>query len=61
MAVGHSILVIGYYVLKRKESYKELGTSYFDDKQVEGQKKRLIRQLESLGLRVKVEEVGEAA
>ena len=32
VAVGHSILVIGYYVLKRKESYKELGTSYFDDK-----------------------------
>ena len=61
VAVGHSILVIGYYVLKRREGYKELGTTYFDRKQVEGQKKRLIRQLESLGLRVKVEGAGEAA
>jgi len=61
VAVGHSILVIVYYVMKRKESYKELGGNYIDHKQVEGQKKRLIRQLESLGLRVKVEEAGEAA
>lgn len=61
VAVGHSILVIAYYVMKRKESYKELGGNYIDHKQVEGQKKRLIRQLESLGLRVKVEEAGEAA
>jgi transposase len=61
VAVGHSILVIVYYVMKRKESYKELGGNYIDHKQVEGQKKRLIRQLESPGLRVKVEEAGEAA
>jgi transposase len=61
VAVGHSILVIAYYVMKRKESYKELGGNYFDHKQVERQKKRLIQQLESLGLRVKVEEAGEAA
>ena len=52
---------MAHCVIKRKESYKELGATYFDKKQVEGQKKRLIRQLESLGLRVKAEEAGEAA
>ena len=61
VAVGHSILVIAYYVLKRRESYKELGGDYFERKNVDGQKRRLIRQLEALGLRVTVEEVGEAA
>jgi transposase len=61
VAVGHSILVIAYHVLKRRESYKEMGGDYFERKNVEGQKRRLIRQLEALGLRVTVEEVGEAA
>lgn len=61
VAVGHSILVIAYYVLKRRESYKEMGGEYFEQKHREGQKRRLIRQLESLGLRVSVEEAGEAA
>lgn len=61
VAVGHSILVIAYHVLNRREGYKELGAAYFDRERVEGQKKRLIRQLESLGLRVKVEGAGEAA
>lgn len=61
VAVGHSILVIAYHVLKRRESYKEMGGDYFEKKNVEGQKRRLIRQLEALGLKVTVEEVGEAA
>ena len=61
VAVGHSILVIAYHVLKRRESYKELGGDYFERKNVEGRKRRLIRELESLGLRVKVEEIGEVA
>lgn len=61
VAVGHSILVIAYHVLKRRESYKEMGGDYFERRQVEGQKRRLIQQLEALGLKVTVEEVGEAA
>ncbi len=61
VAVGHTILVIAYHVLKRRESYKEMGGDYFERRNVEGQKRRLIRQLEALGLRVTVEEVGEAA
>jgi transposase len=61
VAVGHSILVIVYHVLKNKVSYQELGGDYFDRRNVEGQRNRLIRKLESLGLKVTVEEIEEVA
>ena len=47
--------------MKRRESYKERGGDYFDKQQVEQRSKRLIRQLESLGLRVTVEKQEEVA
>jgi transposase len=56
IAVGHSILVIVYYVLKRRVTYQELGGDYFDRHQdVAAQRARLIRKLELLGLKVTVE------
>ena len=61
VAVGHSILVTAYCVLTRKVGYQDLGGDYFETRNVEGQRKRLIRQLESLGLRVTVEQVEKAA
>ena len=61
MAVGHSILVKGYHVLQNRVSYQELGGDYCDRRNVSKQRKRLIRQLESLGVKVTVEEVKEAA
>jgi transposase len=61
VAVGHTILIIVYQVLSRRVSYRNLGGDYFDRRNVEVQRQRLIRRLESLGLRVRVEELGEAA
>ena len=61
MAVGHSILVIVDHVLKNKTSDQELGGDYFDRRYREQQQKRLIHQLESLGLKVTVEELEAAA
>ena len=61
VAVGHTILVIVWHVLKKKTSYEELGGDYFDRRYKYQQKKRLIRQLESLGLEVTVEELEQAA
>lgn len=55
VAVAHTILVIVYQVLKKGEKYKELGGDYLDKRNQEHKSKRLIRQLESLGLTVKVE------
>jgi transposase len=61
VAVGHTILVISYHVLLKRGSYQELGGDYFDRQNVQGQRSRLIRKLESLGLKVTVEELEVAA
>jgi transposase len=61
VAVGHSILVMIYHVLSRRQSYQELGGDYFDRRNVERQKVRLIRKLESFGLKVTVEPIEVAA
>lgn len=61
IAVGHTILVIAYHILKRHTSYEELGGDYFDHQNMEAQRARLIRRLQALGLKVTVEEVATAA
>ena len=61
IAVAHSLVVIVYHVLARDQSYTELGGDYFDRQQVEHQRAYLIRRLEMLGLKVKVEELSAAA
>ena len=61
IAVGHSILGIAYHVLQTRMPYQDLGGDYFERCNGDKQRKRLIRQLESLGLKVTVEEIKEAA
>ena len=61
IAVGHSILVIASHVLQTRTPYQELGGDYFARRNVDKQRKRLVRQLESLGVKVTIEEVQEAA
>ena len=61
IAVGHSILSIAYHVLQTRMPYQDLGGDYFERRNGDKQRKRLIRQLESLGLKVTVEEIKEAA
>ena len=59
--VGPSILVIVHHVLKHTASDRELVGDDFARRHGERQRKRLMRQLEALGLKVTVEEAGEAA
>ena len=61
VAVGHSILVIVYHVLNNKRTYQELGGDYFDKRYAEKKRTKLIKQLQSLGLKVTVEELPQAA
>lgn len=61
VAVGHSILVIVYHVLRNRASYQELGGDYFDRRDAGKRRQRLIQQLEALGLKVTVEELAKAA
>jgi len=49
VAVAHSLLVIAYHVLIRKEPYKELGGNYFDERRCESVVNRLGRRLAKLG------------
>jgi hypothetical protein len=52
MAVAHSILVIAYHILQRREPYQDLGSNYFDERQKVSTANRLTRRLEKLGYRV---------
>jgi transposase len=54
VAVAHSILVICYHIIKRKEPYRELGGDYFDRRRPEATAKRLVKRLEQLGFNVSV-------
>ncbi|HYE76219.1 MAG TPA: transposase, partial [Blastocatellia bacterium] len=55
VAVGHSILLIVYQMLKNRVNYCDLGADYFDRLSVERQRRNLIRRLEALGCRVSIE------
>lgn len=61
IAVAHSMLVIIYHILSRKEHFHELGGDYFDRHNQQTLRHHLIRRLESLGLKVTVQELNQAA
>ncbi len=52
MAVAHSILVIAYHVIQRREPYCELGANYFDQHGLETTTKKLVKRLERMGYQV---------
>ena len=60
VAVAHSRLKIAYYLISRPEKYQDLGADYFDKKQPEKAKKKLIQRLEKLGYQVTVQPVSVA-
>lgn len=55
VAVGHSILVILYHLLKDGTPYSELGGNYFDRLQPERLTRYHVRRLEQLGHKVTLE------
>lgn len=55
VALAHTIVVIAYHVLSRKEPYRDLGVNYFDEHDRHAVERRLVRRLEKLGLKVSVE------
>jgi transposase len=55
LAVGHSILKISYHMMERGTTYQELGGDYFDRRDPERVRDRLVHRLEKLGYRVTVE------
>lgn len=61
VAVGHSILVMAYHILKDGVSYHELGEGFFDRLHTIRLTRSLIKRLESLGHKVTVEPCARAA
>jgi transposase len=61
VAVAHSILTITYHLLKRKQTYVELGTNYYEQRQRDRVVKQAIRKLETLGFKVTVEAANHTA
>jgi len=60
-AVKHSIICICWHMLSTGELYTDLGGDYFRKRDPERLTKRLIAQLESLGHKVILEELAQAA
>ena len=52
VAVGHSILVIFYQMVKTSEPYQEKGVRYFTELDTQRQQQYLVRRLERLGYQV---------
>lgn len=57
VAVGHTILVMIYHILTTKQPYQELGANYFDNLRKNAIVKRAVKQLESLGYKICLEEI----
>ena len=61
LAVAHTVLVMAYYILKRKQDYEELGADYFDRLNADAIRRSLVRRLEKLGHRVILEPLLQSA
>jgi transposase len=61
VAVAHSLVVSLYHMLTRKETYKDLGPTYLDERDRARVERRAVRRLEGLGYKVTLEPVLQAA
>ena len=56
-AVGHSLLVTGYYLITCHQTYEDLGENYFDERNREYVKHRAVRRFEQLGFQVELKPI----
>jgi len=54
VAVGHSLLVTGYYLITHNQNYADLGANYFDERNKEMVKRQAMKRLERLGFQVEL-------
>ena len=59
VAVGHSILVIIYHLLRDHSSYHDLGGNYFDERDRQVVQKQLMRRLERMGYQVELQPLAQ--
>jgi transposase len=56
MAVAHSMIVIGFYLIKYDLEFKDLGADFFDRRNREHATRRAVKRLIALGYKVHLEE-----
>ena len=61
VAVGHTILVAAYHMLKEEVDYKDLGGDYFQKRNQERTTRRLVKQLEEFGYQVELKRLEAAS
>lgn len=61
VAVGRTILIAAYHILKEEVEYQDLGGDYFASRNAEKTKRRLIKQLEQFGYQVELKPLAQAA
>jgi transposase len=54
IAVGHALLITGYHLITTRQSFQDLGNTYFDERNREAVKRRAVRKLEQLGFQVQI-------
>jgi transposase len=59
-ALAHTLLVVVYHVLTRRQPYQDLGADYLDRLEPDRLAQRLVKRLERLGLKVTVEPLAAA-
>jgi transposase len=58
MAVAHSMIVVGFYLIKRDLQFKDLGADFFDRRHKEHTVRRAVKRLNALGFAVTLTEIG---
>jgi transposase len=61
VAVGHSILIISYHLLTRRQEYNDLGANYFDERDRNSVQRRCVKRLQKLGFKVELQPTTIAA
>ncbi len=61
VAVGHSILVIVYHLIRDGDIYEDLAVQAVEARDRQALERRAVRRLEALGYRVQLEPLAQAA
>jgi transposase len=60
MAVAHSMLVVGFYLIKYDMKFNDLGADFFDRRNREHATRRAVKRLNALGYNVHLEQAASA-
>lgn len=57
IAVAHSMIIVGYFLIKNQLQFRDLGADFFDRRHREHSARRAVKRLAALGYKVTIEEI----